>query len=430
VSQDDGFLIQALRSIVNDITAGGPGLGDKERVVLSWPGLPIDPQLYGHPFDPETKKGSLKAVQLFSSLVNLAPAVGPIYQTTQIRIEDIYAFMLDASIKPSQPLVAKQFSSARDLFESSRREGADGLPGSYCPSQAVPASWSDEGSEGLWQSVSSAPTDHAGAPPIEAVGWNSEVFKQLPSWRFVAKQKAPGGGLVDPPNPLGTELQKQIQGLARINIAPEANADLSKVVSNAAAAEVKFNAAKAAVIGTKPFFEKNASFGGANLAFLAAPEKVEKPHADAWFAADVKTWPSPEAMALQTSLRFSYKFQRVNIERTWLNALLFALPGWHLEGLPAGWISNGKFDVSNSGVCPAIPSAFVAIKELAIEGKWDELDRTRAERAAKGDEAAALGPFLLSAGGHTPSFEDDVLKVPGIQIAAWLVSVVPMTPPE
>jgi hypothetical protein len=136
-----------------------------------------------------------------------------------------------------------------------------------------------------------------------------------------------------------------------------------------------------------------------------------------------------EGADVTTKLTITFKFIRVSVARIWFDNLLLALPGWHQTGLPRGFFSTGAVDRTNIGQCPLIPTSFLAIKNLAFLGSWSAEDGTMARRASSGQEAGALGPFTLSAGSTSSSFDGTRLSVSGVQIVTWTANAMPLAPP-
>jgi hypothetical protein len=117
------------------------------------------------------------------------------------------------------------------------------------------------------------------------------------------------------------------------------------------------------------------------------------------------------------SMSFDYCIVRLN--RPWLSMDFLGSPGWYVPGVPAGGLSNGS-DLSGTYPFCAIPTAFVAIKNLTVSANWSDADKTAAQ------SAVAVGAFSLAG----RQFDGQTLSCPGIQIVAWVCTPTPLLPPN
>jgi len=138
--------------------------------------------------------------------------------------------------------------------------------------------------------------------------------------------------------------------------------------------------------------------------------------------------PTPKPVAA-TNLGTTFRYTRVTIQRPWIDHTLFHLPGWSLGGIDKGSISTGQAD-NNPGMMPLLPLSFIAVKDVVINGSWSDSDKQSANAAVAGNAVASFGPMTISGGGaEASSFDGSSLKVPGIQIIAWICQVLPVLPP-
>ena len=107
----------------------------------------------------------------------------------------------------------------------------------------------------------------------------------------------------------------------------------------------------------------------------------------------------------------------MRIERNWFSRQFLKLNNWYIRGKRAGEYSNGQA-LGAKGEIPAVPSAFLLIKDLEITGNWDTRD------LAVINQALGLGPFDLS----DKQIDGTKIKVPGMQIIGWVCEVVPFIP--
>lgn len=110
----------------------------------------------------------------------------------------------------------------------------------------------------------------------------------------------------------------------------------------------------------------------------------------------------------------------VTLDRVWLDQVLLSTPGWQVAGAAPGSYSAGDLDTPGQAV-PAVPLGFAVVKDVTITANWSSADATA--RSA----AAGLGPFLLA--GSQFAAGSGTLRIPGMQIIAWMCEVPPVLPP-
>jgi len=138
------------------------------------------------------------------------------------------------------------------------------------------------------------------------------------------------------------------------------------------------------------------------------------------------------------NISISMKLCPVQIVRPWFNALIFSMGGWFLDkGNPRGSISKGNVLDSNNTIMTLLPVGFVAARDVTLSGfAKDEFER-HMEQDISGGVSVGWGPFTF--GGHyhqhdtedhfEASYENGKVKVPGLQIIAWVNQIVPLSPP-
>ena len=117
------------------------------------------------------------------------------------------------------------------------------------------------------------------------------------------------------------------------------------------------------------------------------------------------------------NVEISFKYCVVRLQRPWFPELLLLTKGWYIAGYAAHTLSTGSL-MDSAALFPCVPTGFVAIKELSINGSWSQADAAAATRSA------SLGPFSLV--GSTTSG----LGSPGMQIFAWICEPLPALPPD
>ncbi|UOD30440.1 hypothetical protein INH39_01400 [Massilia violaceinigra] len=126
----------------------------------------------------------------------------------------------------------------------------------------------------------------------------------------------------------------------------------------------------------------------------------------------------------------------VRIFRPWLNELIFKMNNWYVNSTAIGDISNGKL-TSEKKILPLIPTGFVVARNIAITADWSSDDKKHVEDAIATKASVGWGPFSVAGGYsnssssdyHASTFDGGTLKIPGIQIIAWISEITPLSPP-
>lgn len=116
-------------------------------------------------------------------------------------------------------------------------------------------------------------------------------------------------------------------------------------------------------------------------------------------------------------LSVSFEYCLVDIDRPWLSHTLLQTKGWYVPGYESGELSKGTAD-DNTGILPALPIAFIVVKDLKISG-WNQSEQKHVE------DSVALGPFSLL----DRKIDGTSLTWSGMQIIGWISQVMPLMPP-
>jgi hypothetical protein len=384
----------------------------------------------------ENPAGSPEALEWFSSLADDdTPALSPFYQPGGISLAQVYALMLQAAVPPGT--LASSFARAMETFATVVR-GSLQVPGvEFHPTWPAPRSWCDPGNDALWTSVtigsaSAAPPPSARAmsPTLRAVLLRPELMR----WHVGGPAAVPHANamaMAAVPRVTPSSLRLNLMALRPPMELPQVK---PRMTVSAASAIVRPAPHPAPRPNTQPVHpvphpntqpvhpvpHPNPQPDGSHPVIMPTPIPHPRP-------------PPPGPVTPQpvstNRLGASFKYIRVSFQRPWMDTTLFHLPGWSIGGLASGAISNGHAD-ANPGMLPLMPTGFIAIKDLVVNGAWNDADRQSARAALGGHTTASLGPFTLAAGGATlGSFKGDSLMVPGIQIVAWVCAAMPLLPP-
>ncbi len=380
---------------------------------LEWPGLPIDPQTCGNIWATDNQTGSPEALEAFSGLVDDdVPALSPVYQPAGISLEQVYALILQATV-PAGP-VAIAFAAAQSNYRQIVRGSLENSMASFHPSTPNPRTWCDPAGAGGWTTMTIG-TGAAATPPPPPAPLTSLLGRPaLLSWRMSSVLASAFRPAARP----------QIQETVKTGASAAAMASARIVTAPVAS----LAANRAAISGMRPV----AAVARPTPAVLAAAASRLKamPIMRALLpATKVTVQPAVQEQPVAASqVSATFRYMRVGIQRPWLDSSLFHLPGWSIDGLPAGSISNGQA-ANNPGMLPLLPLSFIAVKDVVINGSWSDADKKTASAAVAGDSVSTFGPFTLNGGAGGGSFDGATLKIPGIQVIAWICQVTPKLPP-
>ena len=133
----------------------------------------------------------------------------------------------------------------------------------------------------------------------------------------------------------------------------------------------------------------------------------------------------------------SAKIAVVQINRPWMNDLIFKLKGWSMLGQPAGSVSNGELKGNSANTLPIIPTAFIVARDIGITANWTTEDKSHVESAIKTKASVGWGPFAVNGSfAHGTSkdyfnstFNGGTLTIPGIQVIGWVNQITPFSAP-
>ena len=381
---------------------------------LEWPGLPVDPQTCGNIWATDNQTGSPEALEAFSGLVDDdVPALSPVYQPAGISLEQVYALILQATV-PAGP-VAIAFAAAQSTFRQIVRGSLENSMASFHPSTPNPRTWCDAAGAGGWTSMTIGTGAAAPPPPPPATLTPVLTRPAILSWRVSSV----------PASALHLAARPPIQETTRSGASAAAVASARVAATSVAS----LAASRSAISGLRPVAAPVARPTPATLAAAAGRLKAMPIMRAPLPVAKVVTQPAvQEQPVAATQVSASFRYMRVGIQRPWLDSSLFHLPGWSIDGLPAGCISNGQA-ANNPGMLPLLPLSFIAVKDVTINGSWSDADKKTASTALASDSVASFGPFTLHGGAGGGSFDGSSLKIPGIQVIAWICQVTPKLPP-
>ncbi len=115
---------------------------------------------------------------------------------------------------------------------------------------------------------------------------------------------------------------------------------------------------------------------------------------------------------------------RVEVLRTWFDPLLLSMNEWFIDGFSKGAITT---------TMPIFPTAFVVARNVTITANFSQSDKDHIASMNKASASGGWGPFSVSGSySHsstsdtfTSSFDGGSLKLPGLQVIAFLCAETP-----
>jgi hypothetical protein len=418
---------------------------------LEWPGKQISEADLAGGWSPNNPKGNMEATENFSTLVDAAPSLFPMFTPTGRKVSETYATVTQANYTPPPPN-PEQVKAFNDADAKLWKDGKD---------------YDDTGAE----ITVKKPSPMYMAYKKAALAYNNELTKFM--------QLYLGYDFSDPVDQrkfatLGPMLRKPVDvawddwTAAKKNVIEDALAVLAQSSNNQIGRV--FNEAQKRLEALKKAGLKEA--GKTWYASYASPANwFAASAADEWTTAtitsnkDVKNEHSDfQQISVQSSLNWgffsgsgsfdksdshehmdettenlemSFSYAKVDIDRPWLNALLFALQGWSLPDNPRGSFSDGT-KTQHDTVFPLLPVAFVAVRNLTIKANWGKKDLDLIEKKLSSKASFGIGPFSVSgsyASGSTDKrtsseFDGRTITSKGLQIVAWICAVNPLSPPK
>jgi hypothetical protein len=456
---DQTNLVQSIYSaIFNGV--GSSGASDSSNYLsLEWPGLPVSEADYGNPWSASNTNGNQQSEENFSVLVDTVPNLSPIYEPSGVGVESVYSMILMATVGTASPspAIAQQFADAQQLFANSEIGAASNPASLYHPSYSMPADWTSATSAGWTKITVSLGGAPAATPPppqrvtdtinkalltqSNAVGWRSAAVDVaavkkigvtvLPTtFKGPVLTKAPVGGTQVRPVAMVAAAHAPVAAVAAPTAATASAASISPTMLASINRMVQVRSVSEILIKPRTTTETLApgliSRLQLNNAATAAPTHFIRPIA----VGPIATQPVQSKPVTSSSLNLTMSCQRVTIRRDWMNPLVLQLGDWSIDGVPAGTLSTGTTDSTNTGPFALVPLSFIVVRDVSISGTWSADDKSFAMQASSPGNVVAFGPLTLAnAAASQSTFDGATLTVPGMQIVAWNCHPTPKLPP-
>jgi hypothetical protein len=447
-----GAVYDELAKLLN-ITDANPAI----VMQMAWPGFSLSAQDFKPadsptgPYDPQVAK------ETFSHLANIAPGLNKTYfQNSGLEVDDLYEILLCSAIPVgatpdtlgSNPLY-KLFADAQYEFLQARTGSMDDPGAFYYPCLATPNNWYDEAAAAYWPTLSMQSSDIKPAAPgsqfVKAGGqallkqglWklkpatvvSANAIKQVAQQAVVKRQQ-----IVLPKNTAALNVASKplnAHTTAAIRAMPVAPHVANSASASAALTRTPAFTAKLANVQLQTLFsQKNvpqSALGKYKLSNQLQTLDLTQKHlnlsrihvANRFQLTTLINQELPsKAAGSSDGFSISFKYCRVNIDRSWLKLALLKMKSWYMFGTSAGEYSTGSSS-DNPGMFPLLPTSFIAIRDLKITANWSQEDRQNL------DQATALGFFDI----RDATLNANTLEVKGLQILGWISTLMPQLPP-
>ena len=127
----------------------------------------------------------------------------------------------------------------------------------------------------------------------------------------------------------------------------------------------------------------------------------------------------------------------VSIKRPWFNPLLFGMDSWFVSGVAKGGISNASVE-DLQGLMPIVPTGFVVARNVKITADFSTADQEFISNSISTQASGGWGPFSVSgsyshsssSSSYQATFDGGTLELPGLQLIAWINTIIPVSPPD
>ncbi len=424
---------------------------------MAWPGFSLTAQDFkaldqpDGPYDPQVAR------ETFSHLANIAPGLSKTYfQNSGLEVDDLYEILVTGAIPGGSTLdsigsnpIYKLFSDAQYEFLQARTGRSGDLNTFYYPSLATPTNWYDETAAQFWPTLSmqSGATNSAAvassvlgsgtAPLFNRDVWklrpasiaSADLIKQVAQQVVVRQQRSLRGNLNAPIKAVIKPLSAQTVNAVRAT--PVAAHGSVNSPANVVSTRTPMFATQLATAKLQSLFslktvpqscQSKYQLGGQiqgldltqkklNLGRISVANRFQL---SSLINQELQTKPAGSS----DGFNISFKYCRVNIDRSWFKLALLKMKSWYMFGTLAGEYSSGS-SLNNPGMFPLLPTSFIAIRDLRITANWSQEDRQNI------DQATALGFFDI----RDATLNANTLEVKGLQILGWISTLMPQLPP-
>jgi hypothetical protein len=414
-------------------------------------GQPVDVQLYANPRSPLNPQGIPAATENFSRLVDHLPLVKATYVDSSKRVSDVYRAVVEgANItpQPENPALKAAYNKAYDLltdeFDDFDEQGKPTkIPG-------------DSPLYANYKRKMNAYSDAVANFMAEASKYDMKKPEDQRAWAIIgpSKQKM----LTTAWNDFQTAQAKKVED-ALATVAQSAENQVGRVFTDTQErltllekGSVMDQMDKYLPTYASPanWYSSRAAEGWTSLTFSSAKYQLNQSSSyvsyggSAGFSMGLFSVGGSASHSTErhhmdsetSNLSVSFRYARINLERPWFNGLIFDLPGWTYGPVQKGGVSSGNPDTSANTLLTIVPTGFIVVRDLKISANWGKQDADSIKKATSGGGSFGWGPFSIGGSYQSGSsesnfqseFDGRTLSAPGLQIMAFISTVMPFAP--
>lgn len=433
----------------------GEGGSQAEQTYLSlnWPGQQIDPSYFANAWSPQNPQGTIESTEHFATLADRLFSLNPITAENGENLSKIYDLTVNAIVvpPPEDPEAKKKYDDAFNFLHTDGTTYDDaGNPVTVKVDSPVYSNYKRKlkayndsvaslmanyfqydmttpDGQRKWalvgptyvSSVNSAWDDLINAQKAKVedkLAVLSQYSNNQVGVAFASAQKTFNGfkrsGTSDP-----TKIWYPTYAQPANWISQDAADDWTKIVIDS----------KEMHVSEHSDYSSISTGGSASWGLWHVGGSFEKQDSHQSMSSDTK------------NLRVEFSFCRVQIDRPWLNFLLYSMGGWSLgSAFAAGALSNGTKNQPLNTPFPLLPTSFIAVRNLKISADFAHQDSSLVESKLSTKASFGWGPFAISGSysqGSTDkkfnsSFDGSTIVNEGLQIIGWINQIVPYCPPK
>ncbi len=455
---DESKMVQSIHdTLFNAYTKTPPGglpAGSQENkmfMILVPGGEPIDTKQYANPISPKNPQGTPAAAENFSRLVDRLPIVKATYIDSTKKVSDVYKAVVEGANvtpQPEDPALKAAYDKAYDLITDEAADFDDeGKP------IKIPV---DSPLYANYKRKQLAYGDAVASFMAEFSKYNLSKPEDQRAWSIIgpSKQRI----LTSAWNDFQTAQAKKVED-ALATIAQSSQNQVGRVFKDAQErlallekASVRDPMEKYLTSYAMPanWYSSSAAEGWTRLTFSSSKFQLNQSSnytsyggsagfsLGLWSVGGSASHSKEQRhMDSQTdNLEVTFRYARINIDRPWLNGLVFDLPGWTYGPVPKGGVSSGSVATANGTLMTIMPTAFLAVRDLKISASWSKAESDYIREKTSGSAGFSWGPFAIGGSYQSDSseykfkseFDGRTISAPGLQIMGYACTVLPLAP--
>lgn len=457
---DETKMVQSIYdTLFNAYTKTPPGglpagsQADKVFINLIPGGEPIDVAQYANPISPLNPQGIPAAAENFSRLVDRVPLVNGTFVDTGKKVSEVYKQVVEgASITPQpvDPALKAAYDAAFDLLNDKGQDFNDlGQPIEVDVDSLLYVNYKRK---------QNAYIDAVASFVAESSKYDMTKPADQRAWAMLGPSLQ--RRLITAWNDFQTAQAKRVED-ALATMAQSATNQVGRVFKDAQEKLVLLEKGSARDQAEKYFasyafpanwYSSSAAQGWSSLSFTSSRYQLNESSSFKKFGGGAKfslgLWSvgggashseTRRHMDSQSDdLSVSFRYARINIDRPWMNPMIFDLPGWKYGVMGKGSIASGNPATADGRIMPLLPTGFIVVRDLKISATWSSAEKDYISKSTKGGGSFGWGPFSVGGSYESNStnfrfqseFDGRTLSAPGLQLMAFINTVLPMSPKE